>query len=155
MLSQTIPALSAPRVSCLDNLSEVLVLLHFHIPLTRLLTLVAGPTCMDGEYQLGALCFWPSQQAATYSEALSMCDVGGDTRPASSSLRSRPWVAPISTTEVRLHTCTVDRRDTPTRTHTHTHAHDTHTRTQQQKINAFFKTYQSVLFFEESGIHTI
>ncbi|XP_043198223.1 uncharacterized protein LOC122368390 [Amphibalanus amphitrite] len=59
----------------------------------------AGPTCMSGEYQLGALCFWPSQEAATYSEALSTCDTSGDARPASASLRARPWVAPIATRE--------------------------------------------------------
>ena len=55
---------------------------------------------MPGEYQLGALCFWPSEKAATYSEALSTCDASGDASTASSSLRARPWVAPIGTSEV-------------------------------------------------------
>ena len=56
---------------------------------------------MEGEYQLGSLCFWPSRAPARYSEAQAQCAVSGDASPARASLRTPPWVAKISTVQVK------------------------------------------------------
>ncbi|XP_037091217.1 uncharacterized protein LOC119111505 [Pollicipes pollicipes] len=52
----------------------------------------AFPTCLEDEYQLKGLCFWPSAQMSSYFQGNAQCQTRKSTIP-----RSQPYIAPVIT----------------------------------------------------------